>query len=264
MNHITLDTLKNKHKNKEKITALTAYDASFASIINMEEIDVVLVGDSLGMVVQGNTDTICVNINNIVYHAQAVNSVLDYSLLMVDMPFMSATSAKQAIKNAKKLMQQTGAAVIKLETANNQHDIIKTLSENGVPICAHLGLRPQFIHKIGGYKYQGVGREYEDDMLKNADLMQQAGADMLVAECIPAHLAAKITQNSSVPVIGIGAGGNTSGQILVLYDILGISKNKPRFAKDYLKNNTSIQQAIRSYKKEVIEQKFPAPEHILY
>ncbi|RLA06146.1 MAG: 3-methyl-2-oxobutanoate hydroxymethyltransferase [Gammaproteobacteria bacterium] len=257
MNTITLTKLQKKHDDGEPITALTAYDASFAKIIDDAEIDIVLVGDSLGMVIQGFDSTVPVTMDDMVYHAQAVDSSLSYSLLMVDMPFMSTINEKMALENAKILMQEGGAAMVKMEGGDNQEQIIKTLTSRGVPVCAHLGLKPQLVNKYGGYKIQGKNKDEAYRILQSADNMQKAGADILLVECIPADLAKKITTNSSIPVIGIGAGTDTSGQILVLYDILGLSSKIPMFAKNYLINGASIQDAIKNYKKDVENKIFP-------
>ncbi|NOY72974.1 MAG: 3-methyl-2-oxobutanoate hydroxymethyltransferase [Gammaproteobacteria bacterium] len=247
----------------EKIACLTAYDASFASLLNETGVDVILVGDSLGMVVQGCTSTISVTVDDMVYHSRAVAKGCHDALLMVDMPFLSYATTEQALRTAARLMQEGGAQMVKLEGSASQEQVIRALSSNGIASCAHLGLRPQFVHKLGGYRVQGRDDESAAQILADAILLENAGADAILLECVPAQLAAKVTESVDVPVIGIGAGKQCDGQVLVLYDMLGITPGQsPRFAKNFMPENDSIKGAVCAYVKAVKEGHFPAVEHI--
>lgn len=259
---VTIPTLKRMKQKGEKIACLTAYDASFTVVLEDAGIDVILVGDSLGMVVQGFDTTIPVTMRDMVYHTRCVARANRRALLVSDMPFMSYTDPNLAMINATKLMQQGGAHMVKLESSSAQIETIARLSDHGVPVCAHLGLKPQSVYKLGGYRVQGRDTHSATKMLEDAVAIQQAGADVLLLECIPALLAAEITANLEIPVIGIGAGGDCDGQILVLQDILGITPGKaPRFAHDFMHGSHSIQEAIQGYVKAVKDKRFPAPEH---
>ncbi len=259
---ITLSTLRKMKQEKQKIACLTAYDASFAQILDQQGCDVILVGDSLGMVIQGKPTTIPVTVDEMIYHAKAVNQNLERALLMVDMPFMSTATLDLALHNATRVMQQTGAQIIKLEGVSHQLKTVAALTESGIPVCAHLGLQPQSVHKLGGYKVQGRSDDQAKAMLESALQLEQAGADMLLLECVPAALAKQISERVSIPVIGIGAGQDTDGQILVLYDLIGISAGHiPRFSKNFLQNKGSIAEAVLSYIEAVKKQRFPTLEH---
>jgi len=261
-NHITVSTLAQMKAEGEKIACLTAYDASFASVVDQVGTDIILVGDSLGMVIQGLDSTVPVTIDDMVYHTKAVAQGVERSLLMADMPFLSYCTEEQALENAARLMQEGGAHMVKLETTQRQIGIIRRLVDAGVPVCAHLGLRPQSVHKLGGYKVQGRDKQAAQTMLEEAQGLEAAGADCLLLECVPAELAQRITDAVSIPVIGIGAGVHCDGQILVLYDILAISKGKrPKFSKDYIAGTGTIEAAIDAYVVDVKNQHFPAPEH---
>lgn len=247
----------------EKIACLTAYDASFASLLNGAGIDVILVGDSLGMVVQGYNSTIPVTVEDMVYHSKAVARGCSDALLMVDMPFLSYATTEQAVQTAARLMQEGGAHMVKLEGSASQEKTIRALADNGIASCAHLGLRPQFVHKLGGYRVQGRDDKDAAQLLADVILLQDAGADAILLECVPAALAAKVTESVTVPVIGIGAGKQCDGQILVLYDLLGITFGKmPRFAKNFMQGSDSVKEAVRAYVVAVKEERFPAAEHI--
>lgn len=259
---VTVTRLKKMKDEAEKITCITAYDASFSEMVNDAGVDVILVGDSLGMVVQGLDSTVPVTVDDIVYHTRTVAQGNRHALLMADMPFMSYCTEEQALENAARLMQEGGAHMVKLETTEGQIGIIRRLVDAGVPVCAHLGLRPQSVHKLGGYKVQGRDAAMADAMLKEALDLQEAGADCLLLECVPAVLAKRITDAVEIPVIGIGAGVDCDGQILVLYDILAISKGKrPKFSKDYMQGADSIVGAVKAYVDEVRAKTFPAKEH---
>lgn len=259
---ITVRRLAEMKQANEIIACLTAYDASFASVLENAGVDVVLVGDSLGMVIQGNENTLPVSIEEMLYHTQCVARGLGNALLIADMPFLSFTSIEQAVLNAGRLMKQGGAHMVKLEGGVDQAETVAALNKNGIPVCAHLGLQPQYVHKIGGYRVQGRDDASAEKMLADALVLQDAGADMMLLECVPAALAAKITSALSIPVIGIGAGADCDGQILVLYDILDISLGmRPKFSKNFMASSASISEAIEAYVQAVRKGEFPAAEH---
>lgn len=259
---ITIRQLKEMKQQGKKIACLTAYDVSFAQLLDQQGVDVVLVGDSLGMVIQGLETTLPVTMDDMVYHGQAVSRGLSRALLIVDMPFMSDASVEQAVANAGRFMKQAGANMVKLEGGADQRELVSTLTRLGIPVCAHLGLQPQRVHKLGGYRVQGREDVVAEKMLEDARVLEQAGADMLLLECVPAALAKQITQQAQIPVIGIGAGVDCDGQILVLYDILGISAGKiPRFSKNYMRQAGDIAEAVKHYVDDVKHSRFPADEH---
>ncbi len=244
----------------EKITCLTAYDASFSQLLDQEKIDIMLVGDSLGMVIQGKKTTVPVSIDEMVYHTQCVSNARKRAFVIADLPFLTYATKKMALKNAAKLMQIAGAQMVKLEGA--QLTIIKALVKFGVPVCGHLGLLPQSINQLGRYKVQGKSLQDAEKITKEAQQVEQAGASLLILECIPAELTAKITKALTIPVIGIGAGIDCDGQVLVLYDMLGISPGKrAKFSKNFIKEATDINSAVRTFRQEVKQEKFPGLEH---
>ncbi|HET8940501.1 MAG TPA: 3-methyl-2-oxobutanoate hydroxymethyltransferase [Rudaea sp.] len=246
----------------EKIVALTAYDASFAALCDAAEIDVVLVGDSLGMVVQGHSSTVPVSVDDMVYHTAAVSRGIKHALLLADLPFMSYRDANCALRTAARLMAEGGAAMVKLEGAGYVLDVIAALAGHDIPVCAHLGLTPQSVHKLGGYHVQGKTTTTAGKILADAKAVADAGADLLVLECVPAALAKRITRALAIPTIGIGAGIHCDGQVLVSYDMLGITPGKrPRFSKDFLAGSGSIPAAMRAYADAVRRGEFPAAEH---
>ena len=260
--NITLTRLHEMKIGKEKIACLTAYDSSFAALLDQAKVDVILVGDSLGMVIQGHDSTVAVTMEDMIYHSQCVTSVVKRAFVIADMPFMSYTNVEQALINATDLIQLGGAQMVKLEASVRQVTIVKELSECGIPICAHLGLRPQYIHKLGGYTMQGKDDASAHELFKSAESLQAAGADMLLLECVPNELANKITQTCSIPVIGIGAGPDCDGQILVLHDTLGVTQainqgGTPKFAKDFLHEAKNIPAAISTYVNDVKKLRFP-------
>ncbi|UCX05914.1 3-methyl-2-oxobutanoate hydroxymethyltransferase [Shewanella glacialimarina] len=262
MSKVTSSTLLKFKKEGKKFTALTAYDASFAGAFDSEGIDVLLVGDSMGMVLQGHDDTLPVTVADIAYHTTCVRRGINRALLIADMPFMSYSTAEQTMQNAAILMQ-AGANMVKVEGGHWLLESVKMLTERGIPVCAHLGLTPQSVHVFGGFKVQGRDADNAQRILDEAKALQAAGAQLLVLECIPATLAKTITEALSIPVIGIGAGADTDGQILVMHDVLGISSGYiPRFSKNYLKQTGEIRSAIRAYIDEVADGSFPAEEHI--
>lgn len=258
---VTINTLREYKQRGEAFSALTSYDATFAQLVSEAGIDVILIGDSLGMVLQGNDSTLPVTMDQMVYHVGCVAKGNRGSLVMADMPFMSYGTTEAALENAAKLMR-AGAHMVKLEGTDWMRDTIHALSERGVPVCAHLGLTPQFVNKFGGYKVQGRDKNAADLMVEHACELEAAGADIILLECVPAVLAARITKAVKAPVIGIGAGANTDGQVLVVYDMLGLTPGrKPRFVKDFLAESGSVVGALSAYAKAVSERTFPAEEH---
>ncbi|MBB1320875.1 MULTISPECIES: 3-methyl-2-oxobutanoate hydroxymethyltransferase [Shewanella] len=261
MSKVTSSTLIKFKQEGKKFTALTAYDASFASAFDSEGVDVLLVGDSLGMVLQGHDDTLPVTTADIAYHTACVKRGVSRALLIADMPFMSYATPEQTMTNAAILMQ-AGASMVKLEGGHWLLESVKMLTERGIPVCAHLGLTPQSVNVFGGFKVQGRDADNAQRILDEAKAIQAAGAQLLVVECIPASLAKAITEALTIPVIGIGAGADTDGQILVMHDVLGISSGYiPRFSKNYLKQTGEIRSAIKAYIDEVANGSFPAEEH---
>lgn len=246
----------------EPIAALTAYDYSFARVLDTQGVDIVLVGDSLGMVIQGHETTIPVTMDDMLYHTRIVGKGLERALLMMDLPFMSYANPRRALDNAARALQEADAQMVKLEGGRDQLDVVETLASHDIPVCAHIGLKPQSIHKLGAYRVQGRNPEAATAMIEEAAMLEKAGADVILLECVPAMLAAEITSVVSVPVIGIGAGTDCDGQILVLHDLLGITPGKPpMFAKNYMQDAEDIPSAIRAYVKAVKERRFPAAEH---
>jgi 3-methyl-2-oxobutanoate hydroxymethyltransferase len=259
---VNIATLAKMKEDGEKIACLTCYDASFAVLVDEADADVVLVGDSLGMVVQGHETTVPVTVDDIIYHSRIVARGLSRPFMIADMPFMSYSSKDQALTNAVRMMQEGGAKMIKLEGGAGQVAIVEFLTRHDIPVCAHLGLKPQSVHKIGGFRVQGRESAAAEQMLKDAEALQGAGADLILLECIPAELGAKITQHMQVPVIGIGAGPDVDGQILVLYDVLDItSGRKPRFVKNYMEGAASPLAALQNYVRAVKSREYPAEEH---
>lgn len=259
---ITNRALRLMKERGEKIASMTAYDAAFAAVLDSAGIDFILVGDSLGMVVQGHTTTIPVTIDDIIYHTKMVARGVRRAMLMADMPFMSYASPQDCLKNAARLMKEGGAEIVKLEWGELEIEMVRRLTECGVPVCAHLGLTPQAIHKYGGYRVQGREKKAAEKMKQDALALEEAGADILLLECVPMGLAAEITAQSTIPVIGIGAGPDADGQILVLYDVLDIAPGKrTRFSKNYLEQAGSIHDALKAYVDEVKSGTFPREEH---
>ncbi|PIE44857.1 MAG: 3-methyl-2-oxobutanoate hydroxymethyltransferase [Gammaproteobacteria bacterium] len=254
---ITIKKLKEKKQNGEKFTMLTAYDATLAMLCEKAGVDMILVGDSLGMVIQGHDTTVPVSVDDMVYHAKAVARGAPNTVKMVDMPFMSFAYPSQAIDNAARLMQEGHAEIIKIESTVHQTQLITELSRNGVPVCAHLGLTPQTIHKLGSYGKRGKDAAEAQQILSDAKELEQSGADMLLLECVPDQLAKAVTEAVDVPVIGIGAGRAVDAQVLVIYDILGMSGYIPSFAKNFLAETDSIENAIRKYVADVKNGVFP-------
>lgn len=259
---LTLSSLAKMKAAGETIACLTAYDASFAALLDQAGVDLVLVGDSLGNVIQGHATTVPVSVDDIVYHSRLVARGLKRAFFVADMPFLSYPTPERALDNAARLMQQGGAHMVKLEGSGHQADIVRYLNDNGVPVCAHLGLRPQNVHKLGGFKVQGRGDAAARQMLEDALALEQAGADIILLELVPRNLAAEITRKVKVPVIGIGAGPDLDGQILVLYDMLDITPGKrPKFVRNFMHGADSPRAAVEAYVKAVKDGSYPAPEH---
>ena len=259
---INVASLKKMKINGEPIACLTAYDASFSLLVDKAGVDIVLVGDSLGMVIQGHDTTVPVTVDDVIYHCRNVSRGLNRAFLVADMPFMSYSDPNQALENAVRLMQEGGAMMIKLEGGEDQISIVEHLARHDIAVCAHLGLKPQSVHKIGGFRVQGRDESESRKMLKNAISLQNAGADIVLLECVPNELGKSIKEELDIPVIGIGAGPNVDGQILVLYDILGITHGTtPRFVKNFMIGNDSPIMAIKAYIQAVKNRDYPASEH---
>ena len=259
---VTLSTLARMKADKQKIASLTCYDASFAVLLDEADVDVVLVGDSMGMVIQGYDTTVPVTMDHIVYHCRAVARGLHRPFLMADLPFMSYPSKERALENSVRLMQEGGAKMVKLESGATQAEIVEWLARHDIAVCAHLGLRPQSVHKTGGFRVQGREQNAAADMIEAAKSLESAGADIILLECIPADLGKAITEALHVPVIGIGAGPDTDGQILVLYDILDITTGrKPRFVQNFMQGAGDNREALKRFVEAVRSGAYPAPEH---
>jgi 3-methyl-2-oxobutanoate hydroxymethyltransferase len=259
---VNVSTLRKMKAEGEPIACLTAYDASFAALVDAAGVDLVLVGDSLGMVIQGHDTTVPVTVGDVVYHTRAVSRGLRRTILVADMPFMSYANPDQALENSVRMMQEGGAMMIKLEGGEGQVEIVEHLARHDIPVCAHLGLKPQSVHKIGGFRVQGREADKARDMQRAAKRLQDAGADIVLLECVPSELGKSIRDSLEVPVIGIGAGPDVDGQILVLYDILDITQGRtPRFVKNFQAGHTSPLDAIHAFVAAVKDRSYPAPEH---
>ena len=258
---ISITKLLAMHAEREKITMLTAYDSTMSALLNRCGVEVILVGDSLGNVIQGHSSTTPVTVEQMVYHTECVARANTHAFLISDLPFASYGDPIQALDSAAELMR-AGADMVKLEGGDWQADIIQYLVERSVPVCAHLGLLPQSVHLLGGYKVQGKSKDAASHMLEQALTCQAAGAQMLVLEAIPSSLGERITEELHIPTIGIGAGPDCSGQVLVLQDMLGISPGKPpKFVKNFMDSHQSIEAAVKAYVREVKSGKFPGLEH---
>lgn len=259
---VSLATLHKMKADGQKIASLTCYDASFAVLVDEADADLVLVGDSLGMVIQGHDTTVPVTMDDMVYHCRAVSRGLHRPLLMADLPFASYPTKDIALANSVRLMQEGGAEIVKLESGPSQLEIVEFLATHDIAVCAHLGLKPQSVHKTGGFRVQGRSDDAAERMLQNAIDLEAAGADMILLECIPTALGQKITESLRVPVIGIGAGPHTDGQILVLYDVLGITTGRqPRFVLNCMAEAGDNLAAMRHFVQAVKTGAYPAPEH---
>lgn len=261
MKKVTLSTLNKLKSEGNKFTCLTAYDATFAQLISDCGVESILVGDSLGNVIQGHDSTLPVTIDQMVYHTEAVKRGNQGAFLLVDMPFKTFSTVEEALDNAALLMQ-AGAEAVKLEGGEWLCDTVTQLARNGIPVCMHLGLTPQSVNKFGGYKVQGRDQKAAEQMLRDALALEQAGADMLLLECVPSDLAAQITEQAGIPVIGIGAGPNTDAQVLVNYDALGLNQGHvAKFVRNFMAETGDYRKAIELYIQSVKDGSFPAPEH---
>ena len=255
MKHSELSLFKEQG---QKITCLTAYDASMAKILDQSGVDAILIGDSLGMVIQGGENTRSVSINDMIYHTSIVSDSSSNALVIADMPFASYDSSDDALKNAK-LLIDAGARMVKIEGGSEHSDVIKTLISNNINICGHLGLQPQLVIKSDDYRVQGRNDSSAQTILNNALLLESLGVSVLVLECIPSDLAKTISEKLTIPTIGIGAGVHCDGQVLVSYDMLGITTGKqPRFVRNFLSNQITISDAVESFVLEVKEGRFPS------
>jgi 3-methyl-2-oxobutanoate hydroxymethyltransferase len=258
---ITISKIQEMRSSGEKIAVLTAYDASFASLMDHAGIDVILIGDSLGNIIQGHNSTIPVTIEQMVYHTSCVAKGNQSAFLIADMPFGTYASPAQAMENAALLMR-AGAHMVKLEGGAWLSETVQYLVERSVPVCAHLGLLPQSVHTLGGFKVQGKTTQAAEALINDAKVLQAAGAQLLVLEAIPSDLGKKATESIQIPTIGIGAGPDCSGQVLVMHDMLGAFPGRsPKFVKNFLEGQTSIEAAFKQYISDVKAGKFPGPEH---
>ena len=266
MSMMTLPKLQALKAEQQRFATVTAYDASFAKLVAQAGIECLLVGDSLGNVIQGNQTTVPVTMDDMCYHTSCVreglNACANTPFVIADLPYMAYATEDQALMNATDLMQ-AGAQMVKVEGADWVVDTVHTVTRRGINVCAHLGLTPQLVDVFGGYKVQGREQDAADKLLADAIALEQAGAGLLVLECIPTVLARKVTESLTIPVIGIGAGPYTDSQVLVMYDLLGMNPGRsPRFVKNYLENQTGgIVAALETYRAEVLNGHFPAPEH---
>ncbi|WP_251975681.1 3-methyl-2-oxobutanoate hydroxymethyltransferase [Salinicola avicenniae] len=261
MKSVTLHSLRDCRARGEAFSCLTAYDATLARCADSAGIDVLLVGDSLGMVLQGHASTLPVTLEDIVYHTRCVARGKQRSLLMVDLPFMSNADTGQLLRDAGQLMR-AGAELVKIEGEAWMADGIRELTRRGVPVCAHLGLTPQSVHQLGGFKVQGKADAEAQRIVDAARHLVDAGAAVILLECVPRDLARRVRDAVEVPVIGIGAGPDVDGQILVMHDVLGLNSGYvPRFVKNFLHGQESIEAAFRAYAEAVHQRQFPAAEH---
>jgi len=257
----TILSLAQMRENNEKIVMLTCYDASFAGLIDDCGVDILLVGDSLGMVIQGRASTLPVTMDDMTYHTACVARGARFSMLIADLPFASYSTPEQALTHAAQLMR-AGAEMVKLEGGQWLAETVHLLVQQGIPVCAHLGLTPQAVHQLSGFRVQGKTADSAERLLNDALALEQAGASLLVLEAIPAALGTKLTQALKIPTIGIGAGIECSGQVLVLHDMLGVFQgHRPKFVKDFMQGQTSIQAAIVAYVQSVKSGQFPGAEH---
>ena len=261
MARVTIRTLAQRKQSRQKIPCLTAYDATFAALLEGEGVDVLLIGDSLGMVVQGRDSTLPVTLEHMEYHTACVARGTRNALLVADMPFASFHHPARALDNAARLMR-AGAHMVKLEGGDAVLETVRRLTAFGIPVCGHLGLLPQSVNKLGGYRVQGMEPAEGQRIAAAAEALELAGIDLLVLECVPADLATEISARLAIPVIGIGAGAHCDGQVLVLYDMLGVSGGKlPRFCRDFSVQGGGVRDAVRRYVQAVKAAEFPADEH---
>ncbi|MBL1378976.1 3-methyl-2-oxobutanoate hydroxymethyltransferase [Zobellella iuensis] len=261
MSKITTARLLAMKQAGQKIAMITAYDATFAALFEQAGVHSILIGDSLGMVLQGEASTLKVSVDDIAYHTRCVANGSKNAFIVADMPFMSYSTPEQACASAAALMR-AGAHMVKLEGGDWLADTVTQLTRQGVPVCGHLGLTPQSVHVFGGFKLQGRGADQAEQIKRHARVLEAAGMQLLVLECVPSPLAADISRELSIPVIGIGAGPGTDGQVLVMQDALGLTSGYvPKFTKNFLAESGNVRAAIETYVAEVAEGRFPGPEH---
>lgn len=263
MKKVTVDTLQEMKQKGEKIASLTAYDYSFAHAMDQAGVDVLLVGDSLGMVIQGHPDTLSVTLDDVIYHTAAVRRGRRRALILGDMPFGTFQCSKEAaFANAARMVGEGGAQMVKLEGGEIMGETTRYIVDRGIPVCGHLGLTPQSVNKFGGFRVQGRGEEEATRLLADANILQAAGAKLLILEAVPNDLANEITSALTIPVIGIGAGPSTDGQVLVMQDALGIYPDaSPRFSRNFMDEGGTIHDALKRYVEAVKAGHFPGPEH---
>ncbi|MES2999367.1 MAG: 3-methyl-2-oxobutanoate hydroxymethyltransferase [Pseudomonadota bacterium] len=262
---VTLHRLREMHAAGEKIAMLTCYDASFARLLDAAGVDCLLVGDSLGMVLQGHTSTVPVSLADMAYHTRCIAQGNRRAWLIGDLPFGSYQESREQAARSATVLMQAGAQMVKLEGGGWTADTVRFMVERGIPVCAHLGLTPQSVHALGGYRVQGRDDDSAAVLLAHARELAQAGAAMLVLELVPSALARRVTEALDIPVIGIGAGVDCSGQVLVLHDMLGVTGGKlPRFVRDFMQGSGSVSEALARYVAAVKDKSFPDPEFHTY
>ncbi|PHS31451.1 MAG: 3-methyl-2-oxobutanoate hydroxymethyltransferase [Methylophaga sp.] len=263
MTRLNLTNLRTMKAQQNKIAMLTSYDASFSKILDAVGVDIILVGDSLGTVVQGHESTVPVTVDDMIYHCRNVLRGSQRAFVVIDMPFMSYATPQQAAQNAARLMTSGGAQMVKIEGGGAvMEETVRELTERGIPVCGHLGLMPQSEHKLSGYRAQKWGEQAIQKLLEDAKGLQQAGAEMVVLACVPAVVGAQITAALTIPVIGFGAGRSCDGQVLIIYDMLGIAAGKSQpFNHDFLAETGNIADAVEKYVSDVKSGDFPQPQH---
>ncbi|MFW6374871.1 MAG: 3-methyl-2-oxobutanoate hydroxymethyltransferase [Guyparkeria sp.] len=257
---MTRTRLRQAKSERRPIAMLTAYEAGLARVAAAAGVDAFLVGDSLGMVVQGQRDTLAVTVDDVAYHAAMVRRGVGEALVVADMPFLSDATVERALDAAGRLMGEGGADMVKLEGGAEKAEIVRALTGSGVPVCGHVGLLPQRVRKLGGYRVQGREAADARRILDDARALVAAGIDLLVVECVPSELGRALAEAVEVPVIGIGAGADTDGQVLVMHDMLGVTEKPPRFVRDFLVEGGSIRGAFAAFVEAVRERRFPTPE----
>jgi 3-methyl-2-oxobutanoate hydroxymethyltransferase len=262
---VTVATLAAMKSRGEPIVCLTCYDASFAQLMEAAGVDLLLVGDSLGMVLQGHASTVPVTVDQMVYHSACVARGRSRALLIADLHFLAWATPERAFDNAARLLQEGGAQVVKLEGGATALPTVRGLAEQGVAVCGHLGLLPQSVHRLGGYRFAGRDPESAERIHQDARALEEAGAILLVLECVPAALATTIAQSLRIPVIGIGAGNGCDGQVLVIHDALGLTPGRPpSFSRNFLKGRDSVAEAVAAYAAAVRDRSFPGPDETPY
>lgn len=259
--NINVLSIRKMKQSGEKFVTVALYDAPMAAMAQKCGVEVVLIGDSLGMTVLGYESTIPVTMEQMIYHIEAVARGNKKSLIMGDLPFMTYATPEQALENATRVMQ-AGAHMVKIEGGQWLASTVKMLTDRGIPVCAHLGLTPQSVHKLGGFRVQGRSEEQANTLLDDAIALEQAGADALVLECVPSELGKRITERLHIPTIGIGAGKDTDAQVLVINDILGLTPQPPKFSKNFLVEAEDIPGALKKYVNDVKQGIFPGDEHM--